>query len=472
MRRRSAAVIRRAWSFITRFVPEGAALLSALIFASYVMGLVRDRIFAQTFGAGPELDAYNAAFVLPELLFDVLVEAGLAAAFIPIFVKLRATHSDPEVANRFGRTILTLGVGVMGVGSLVLFVFAEAFTGWIAPGFAGEQRELYVGLFRVMLVTQVLFAASLTLGQVLLAEQRFFWYGLAPLLYNAGIVVGTVTLGGTLGIFGPAIGAILGAAVHLGSRFIGLRGSSFRIRLGWSAPRSSVREFIRLTIPKLASQPVEPVAFLFFTNVASGLAAGSLSIFNYARNFQSLPVSLVGVAFAIAAFPSLSAAYARGDRRGYLRLFGTNLVSIVGLTVFAALAMVVLGELGIGILLGGGEFGAGRGGTYRGGPRCLRAVGPVRERRPPAQPGDLRDPADRLPGPRLDRRTRDHDGRHARAAAGLRDPGAATRVRDRPGLEGRAAGSDPGGTAAHVPSAGRSDHRRGSMRRAGWSGRG
>jgi putative peptidoglycan lipid II flippase len=227
--------MRRAWSLITRFVPEGAALLSALIFASYVMGLVRDRIFAQTFGAGPELDAYNAAFVLPELLFDVLVEAGLAAAFIPIFVKLRAANADPDDANRFGRTILTLGVGVMGIGSLVLLVFAEAFTGWIAPGFVGEQRELYVGLFRVMLVTQVLFAASLTLGQVLLAEQRFFWYGLAPLLYNAGIVAGTITLGGTLGIFGAAVGAILGAAAHLGSRFIGLCGSSFRIRLGCAA---------------------------------------------------------------------------------------------------------------------------------------------------------------------------------------------------------------------------------------------
>jgi putative peptidoglycan lipid II flippase len=338
-------------------VPAGAALLSALIFASYLMGLVRDRIFAQTFGAGAELDAYNAAFVLPELLFDVLVEAGLAAAFIPIFVNLRATHADPEAANRFGRSILTLGVGVMGVGSIVLFVFADAFTGWIAPGFAGEQRELYLALFRVMLVTQVLFAASLTLGQVLLAEQRFFWYGVAPLLYNAGIVAGTLVFSGSLGIFGPAVGAILGAAIHLGSRFIGLRGSSFRIRLGWGASRSSLGEFIRLTLPKLASQPVEPVAFLFFTNVASGLAAGSLTVFNYARNFQSLPVSLVGVAFAIAVFPAMSAAHARGDRRGYLRIFGTNLVSIVGLTVFAALVMVMFGELGIGILLGGGEFG-------------------------------------------------------------------------------------------------------------------
>jgi putative peptidoglycan lipid II flippase len=208
-----------------------------------------------------------------------------------------------------------------------------------------------------MLVTQVLFAASLTLGQVLLAEQRFFWYGLAPLLYNAGIVAGTIALSGSIGIFGAAVGAILGALIHLVSRFVGLRGSSFRIRLGWGASRSSVNEFIRLTLPKLASQPVEPVAFLFFTNVASGLAAGSLSIFNYARNFQSLPVSLVGVAFAISVFPAMSAAFARGDRSRYLRIFGTSMVSIAGLTVFAALVMVVFGELGIAILLGGGEFG-------------------------------------------------------------------------------------------------------------------
>ena len=340
---------------IARFLPGGAAILSVLIFASYVMGLVRDRIFARTFGAGSELDAYNAAFVLPELLFDVLVEAGLAAAFIPIFVRLRGAH--PEEANRFARTILTLGVAVMGIGSVLLFVFAEATTGFIAPGFTGEQRELYVSLFRVMLITQVLFAASLTLGQVLLAEQRYVWYGVAPLLYNAGIVLGTLFLSASLGIFGAAAGAVLGAAIHLASRFLGLRGSSLRVRLAWNARRSAVREFGRLTLPKLVSQPVEPVTFLFFTNVASGLSAGSLTAFNYARNFQSVPVSLVGVAFAIAAFPALAAAHASGDRGGFLRLFRTNLVSIVGLTLAAAVAMVVVGEIAIDVLLGGGAFG-------------------------------------------------------------------------------------------------------------------
>ena len=213
-------------------LPRGAALLSALIFASYVLGLVRDRIFARTFGVGAELDAYNAAFVLPELLLDVLVEAGLAAPFIPIFLQLRS-GPDRAAADRFARAVLTGAVAVMGVAAVVMFVFAEATTAFIAPGFDGAQAEQYVSLFRVMLVTPILFAASLTLGQVLLAEQRYFWYGIAPLLYNGGIVLGTLAFSDSLGIYGPAIGAVIGAAIHLGSRFIGLRGSEFRIGFEW-----------------------------------------------------------------------------------------------------------------------------------------------------------------------------------------------------------------------------------------------
>lgn len=348
--------VAAARSAIDRYLPRGAAILSVLIFASYVLGLVRDRIFARTFGAGSELDAYNSAFVLPELLLDVLVEAGLAAPFIPIFLRLRA-GSDPAEGDRFARSILTAGVAIMGISAVVMFVFAEATTGLIAPGFEGSQRDLYASLFRVMLVTPILFAASLTLGQVLLAEQRFFWYGLAPLLYNGGIVVGTVLFSDALGIYGPAIGAVLGAAIHLGSRFIGLRGSAFRIGLGWEGRTPPIREFVRLMLPKMVSHPVEPMTFLFFNAVASGLAAGSVTAVSFARNFQSVPVSLVGVAFALAVFPALSTAHAAGDRPGFLRLLRTNLVSIAVVTMGAALGLAILGELAIRVLLGGGEFG-------------------------------------------------------------------------------------------------------------------
>lgn len=348
--------MRRVRALLARFLPEGAAVLSVLIFGSYVMGLVRDRIFARTFGAGAELDAYNAAFVLPELLLDVLVEAGLAAPFIPIFLQMRS-EGDGREGDRFARTILTGAVTVMGAAALLMFIFAEATTGLIAPGFAADQRELYVSLFRVMLVTPILFAASLTLGQVMLAEQRYFWYGIAPLLYNAGIILGTIVFTG-LGIFGPAIGAVIGALIHLGSRFIGLRNSRFRIGLGATFRTASVREFVQLMLPKMVSHPVEPMTFLFFTSVATTLAAGSVTAVSFARNFQSVPVSLIGVAFALAVFPALSTAHATGDRRGFLRLLRTNLLSIALLTTAAALVLAVVGELAIRVLLGGGAFDA------------------------------------------------------------------------------------------------------------------
>jgi hypothetical protein len=165
-------------------VPRGAALLSALTFGSYLVGLLRDRIFARTFGAGVELDAYNAAFVLPELTLDVLVASGLAAPFIPIFVRLGT--DDEREAHAFAQTILTGAIVLMTVAAVVLFVFAPQTTDLIAPSFEGAQRDRYVDLFRVMLVTPILFAASLTLGEVLLVERRWISYGIAPLAYNAG----------------------------------------------------------------------------------------------------------------------------------------------------------------------------------------------------------------------------------------------------------------------------------------------
>jgi putative peptidoglycan lipid II flippase len=347
----------RVTELARRYLPSGAVIVSALYAGSYVVGLLRERVLVGTFGAGAELDAYNAAFQLPELLFDVLVEAGLAAAFIPVFTRLRTTREGAAEADRFARTVLALGIAVMGIGSIVLLVTAEATTEIIAPGFTGAQRQLYLNLFRIMLVTQVIFAASLTLAQVLLAERRFFWFAVAPILYSAGIIAGTLLLSDAIGIYAAAVGAVFGALLHLASRVVGLRRSSFRIGLDWELRTAQMADFVRLTLPRLVSQPVEPITFAFFTNVASRMAAGSLTVFNMARNFQSAPVTFVGASFAVAAFPALSTAYADDDRPRFLRLVGRNLVSIVALTVTASVVMIVIGELAIGILLGGGAFG-------------------------------------------------------------------------------------------------------------------
>ena len=354
---RSPVASARARALLDRVVPRGAILLSVLTFGSYLMGLFRDRILTRQFGAEAALDTFNAAFVIPELTFGVIVASGLAAPFIPIFAGLKRDEGD-AAAHAFGQTVLTTAVLVMGLVALVLFVVAPLTVEVVAPSFGREQRVLYTELFRVMCATQILFAGSMALGEVLIAERRFFFYGAAPLLYNLGIVLGTLFLADSVGIFGPAIGAVLGAALHLGIRVAGIARTPFRIRPRLAVRTRAFREFLRLLLPKTGSSPIEPLSFLFFTRLASGLAEGSIVTVNLARNFQSVPVSLIGVAFSLAAFPSLAAAYAAADRRAFTRLVATNVLSIGALTTAAALGLAVVAPRAIDVLLGGGRFDA------------------------------------------------------------------------------------------------------------------
>src|SRR5204863_2753077 len=135
IRDKAILLARRSASIAIVALPRGAILLSVLTFAGYAMGLVRDRMFARTFGAGPELDAYNAAFVLPELALDVLVAGGLTAPFVPIFLALREGDGNERAAREFGQTILTLAILVMALASAILFVLAPFTVSVIAPGF-------------------------------------------------------------------------------------------------------------------------------------------------------------------------------------------------------------------------------------------------------------------------------------------------------------------------------------------------
>jgi putative peptidoglycan lipid II flippase len=339
-----------------RLLPQGALTLAALTLAGYVMGLGRDKVLAHTFGAGAELDAYNAAFILPELALDVLVAGGLVAPFVPLFLGLRDEAAAD--AQRFGRTILGLATGVMLVASAVLFVLAPATVQLIVPGFPPEQQALYVGLFRAMCFTPPIFAAALVIGEVLVAERRFLWYGLAPIMYSGGIAAGALLLSGALGIYGAAVGAVGGAVLFLGTRLVGLRGTGFRPVPGFAFRTRGLGEFIRLLIPKMVSQPLEPMLFLYYTSLASGLVVGSVSSMNYARNFFDAPVALIGMSFAVAAFPALSDAANAGDRPAFARMFRKTLLSIVVLSTLAGAALFLSSRLVIGTFLGGGAFDA------------------------------------------------------------------------------------------------------------------
>ena len=341
---------------LDRVVPRGALVLSVLSLGYFATGILRNRIFANTFGAGPELDAYYAAFRLPEVALDVLVAAGLTAPFVPIYTSLR--HDDEAAANQFGRTVLTGAIGAMTLASVGIFLLAP----WIGDrleAFDTPTRSLYVDLLRINCLAQVLFAASFALGEILVANRRFVSYAFAPILYSGGIIGGTVLFADRFGIAATAWGAVAGAAAHLGVRVVGTLRTSFRIRPAFEVRSPAFREFVRLMLPRMASHPVELLMLTWFTVLASRLGAGSVSSFNFASDYQVVPILLIGAPFSLAVFPTLSAAFAEGDGVTFRTVLGRNLVTIAALTTIAAVALFVLSGTLVTLLLGGGRFDPG-----------------------------------------------------------------------------------------------------------------
>lgn len=339
-----------------RFLPRGALILSVLTLGYFIMGQLRNRVLATSFGLGTELDVYNLAFRIPEVALDVLVAAGLTAPFVPIFSSLR--RSDPVAANDFGRTVLTAAVVVLALAMALLALFAPAIADVVAADLDSSARALYVDLFRINCVGQILFAASITLGEVLIAHRRFFFYALAPILYTTGIVVGTLLGRDALGIYAPAIGAVGGAALHLGVRAWGTSRTDFRIRPRLHVRTRAFREFVRLMLPRMLSYPIDPITLTYFGVLALSFGAGNASALAFADDYRVVPVSLIAAQFSLAVFPALSAAFASGDRRLFRSILIRNVLTIGILTLGAAVAVAVLAPIGIDILLGGGEFGA------------------------------------------------------------------------------------------------------------------
>jgi putative peptidoglycan lipid II flippase len=148
----------------------------------------------------------------------------------------------------------------------------------------------------------------------------------------------------------------VGALLHLAVRIGGAFRIGFRYRPALEVSTLEFREFLRLSVPRAIAQPIEAVTFLFFTRVASEMAAGSVSAVSFARNFQSVPVSLIGIAFSVAAFPVLSRVAASGDRGRFGRLVRDNVVLIGGLSAVAGLALALVSGIAIRLLLGGEAF--------------------------------------------------------------------------------------------------------------------
>lgn len=274
--------------------------------ASSLLGLARNRLLAGHFFSGQEaqLDAYFAAFVLPDTIFQLLILGALSAAFIPVFTSY--LNRDKEEAWKMAQSAMTMVLILFLVISSALFVFAGTASKILAPNFSETQLVLMTGLIRIMLLAQFFFGMSSFMTGILQSNHHFLLPALAPIVYNLGIISGIILLSPWMGIYGPAVGVIFGAVLHFLIQLPLAVKLGFRVHLGWDFKHPGVTRIRKLMPARAATLAVGQTERIISVMFLSSLSAGTLTIFNFARQLYVLPINLFGATIGQASFPSMS----------------------------------------------------------------------------------------------------------------------------------------------------------------------
>ncbi len=321
--------------------------------AANLVGLLRQIIINRTFGTSAELDAYFAAFRVPDLLFTVIAGGALGSAFIPMFTgfldesRERAWRLASAVVNNL---LIALCV-IAGLAALAAPLLVRTV---LAPGFSPEYQLLTANLMRVMLISTVIFGVSGLLMGIHNAHHHFLSPAIAPILYNFGIIGGALAGG----VYGLAWGVVAGAALHLLIQLPALIQHKPIYTFTLDLRDAAVRQVGKLMLPRMFGLAVWQFNFWINTLIASMLPSGSLSALTIAFQIFTFPQAVIAQAIATAVFPTFSAQAARGERDA---LRGT-LASALNLTLFlalpAALGLILLGRPIIALLFESGKFTA------------------------------------------------------------------------------------------------------------------
>ncbi len=334
-----------------------AILVSLASILSRIVGLFRDRLLTHTFGAGAELDAYYAAFRVPDLVYSLFVWGAISAGFIPVFAKFadESEANDAAAGDLVSRLLSLLGLG-LAVFAVLGFALAPVFTPPISPGFSADQLTLTVQLTRIMFLSPVLLGLSGVLGAMLQTRKRFLAYSLAPVLYNLGIIAGTLVLSPRFGVAGVAWGVVLGAGLHFGVQTVACGGLGIKLRCRPDPRHPGIGEVLRLTVPRVASLAFGQANLLAVTAFVTAMGVGSLAVFNLSNNLTSFPVNIIGVSIAAAAFPFISELAAKGRTAELTEAVARSSRMIFFFAIPATIGLLLLRAQVVRVILGSGKF--------------------------------------------------------------------------------------------------------------------
>lgn len=336
-------------------VTKGALIVAFFSVVSRLLGVLRDRLLASTFGAGSILDSYYAAFKIPDFIFNTFVLGALASALIPVFIQYREREGlgrSFDLSNK----VLNLLTLILSGGAVVGVIIAPWLMKIIAPGFDAVSLVLAVKLTRLMLIAVVIFGASNVLSSVLQAQQRLVSFSLAPVLYNVGIIFGIFIMVPQWGAYGLAAGVVLGSILHLLVQLPAVWRLGWRPKLIWEFKDSGLREVIKLILPRTFGLAAAQINQIITASFVSTLAVGSLAAFSLALNLHSFPINVFGVSLAVAVFPLLSQAHSTSQHQDFVRYFSQNIRRILFYALPLSVLFLVLRAQLVRVVLGSGAF--------------------------------------------------------------------------------------------------------------------
>ena len=335
----------RAGSATRQSIARAGMIVTAAFAVSRVLGYLRYVVIAAAVPDPAELDAFFAAFRIPDFLFQLVAAGALSSALIPVVAGLFARDEEAR-AWRVVSTVATLVLGALAVLSAVVLVAAPVLVPLITPGFDEAEMALTVELTRIMVLAPLFLAAGSVATSVLNSRGRFGAAAFAPLVYNTAIILGALLLVPPFGVAGLAIGVVLGSIGHVLVQVPTLRRLGARIRPRADLGDTQARRAIALMGPRALGLGSVQVVFLVMTGLASTLGAGAISAFTFAFAMLQIPIGVIGVPLGVVLLPSLSREASLGDTGAFRRLLVRGLCLLAYVMVpIAAIGIVVADDV-------------------------------------------------------------------------------------------------------------------------------
>ena len=338
-------------------VKLAATILAGSTLLSSLLGFFRDRLLNSAYmpsengalaGYPVGLDAYTAAFMVPDFMFAVLVSGALSVTFIPVFNE-RWVKGNKQSAWQISSSMINFMALITMAASVLIIIFADPLMKYlIAPGLSESGHALAVSMMQVIAVNPFIFAVAAVIASIQQAVGRFMFCALAPMLYNVGIIIGTVWFTGGVnlfgwqifdgGIMGVALGVVLGSFLQLIVSAVGLAGLGFdyNFKIYWR--NKGFRKVLSLLPARSVDQGMDYVVSLVEVNLASRLVDGTVRAYQQALTLHMMPINLIGVAISNAAFPQLTEHLGEGRND----LFQKDLRSLLRIIFWMALPVSVV----------------------------------------------------------------------------------------------------------------------------------